>query len=76
MKPYEATEAAYKNGYKKGYEDGKADAVKRGRWEERYAIIFDSGLYACRCSECNTTWDAKTNYCPYCGADMRGGDNG
>lgn len=24
------------------------------------------------CSECNTTWDCSTNYCPYCGADMRG----
>jgi hypothetical protein len=27
------------------------------------------------CSKCNTTWDCPTNYCPYCGADMRGKNN-
>lgn len=28
------------------------------------------------CSECNTTWDCSTNYCPFCGADMKGDSNG
>ena len=58
----------------------KADfvEVKRGRWETRNFIIFDSEKTGCRCTECNTTWDTETNYCPYCGADMRkeGADNG
>jgi hypothetical protein len=58
----------------------KADfvEVKRGRWETRSFIVFDSEKVGYRCSECKTTWDTKTNYCPYCGADMRkeGADNG
>lgn len=55
--------------------------VKRGHW-------IDMGDHE-QCSECNATrlkefqsyygkvtrWE-KTNYCPYCGADMRGEDNG
>ena len=40
----------------------------KGRWidyrENRW-------IYA-RCSECGTVHDTKTNFCPYCGADMRG----
>jgi rRNA maturation endonuclease Nob1 len=50
----------------------KADfvEVKHGRWETRNFIIFDSEKVGYRCSECKTTWDTETNYCPYCGADM------
>lgn len=51
--------------------------VKHGRWETRNFIIFDSEKVGYRCTECKTTWDTETNYCPYCGADMRkeGADN-
>lgn len=43
--------------------------VRHGRWRE--------GAYAgYRCSECRTTWDAPTKFCPNCGADMREVDNG
>lgn len=51
----------------------KADfvEVKHGRWETRSFIVFDSEKVGYRCSECKTTWDTETNYCPYCGADMR-----
>ena len=28
-------------------------------------------IYA-KCSECGKVQDAKSNFCPYCGADMRG----
>lgn len=51
--------------------------IKHGTWEKRQAIIFDSELTGYRCSECKTTWDTETNYCPNCGARMDGGaDNG
>ena len=45
--------------------------VVHGRWEKRKAIVFDDEMVGYRCSKCNTTWDAETNYCPNCGADMR-----
>ena len=61
----------------------KADfvEVKHGRWEKRSFIVFDSEIEGgYRCSECNTTWDTRTNYCPNCGAKMifekEGADNG
>lgn len=55
------------------YFKNKADFVEvnRGKWETRNFIIFDSEKVGYRCTECNTTWDTETNYCPNCGADMR-----
>lgn len=44
-----------------------------GEWEKRVFIIFDSEKVGYRCSECNTTWDTPTPYCPNCGAKMKGG---
>ena len=46
--------------------------VVYGRWEKRKAIVFDDEMIGYRCSVCNTTWDAETNYCPNCGAKMDG----
>ncbi|MBO5969376.1 MAG: hypothetical protein J6S14_12850 [Clostridia bacterium] len=43
-----------------------------GEWEKRTFIIFDSEKVGYNCSECNTTWDTETNFCPYCGAKMKG----
>lgn len=62
-------------------ESPTADVVPviKGHWEERRFIVFDSEIkLGYNCSECNTTWDTETNFCPYCGADMRkeGADNG
>lgn len=83
MKVHEATEAAYKNGYAKGYEDGKRDAVKHGQW-----IPLEYDGYAdgnpvwdlWECSECQEEHsgdeDTLTPYCPNCGADMRGEEDG
>ena len=45
--------------------------VKQGKWEKKTVIIFDSEKVGYKCSECNTTWDTSTNYCPYCGAYMK-----
>lgn len=44
-----------------------------GEWEKRTFIIFDSEKVGYRCSECNTTWDVSTKYCPNCGSKMKGG---
>lgn len=46
--------------------------VKQGKWEKKTFIIFDSEKVGYKCSECNTTWDTSTNYCPNCGAKMDG----
>lgn len=41
---------------------------KKGKWTDEQQ---DRWIYA-KCSECLTIHDVKTNYCPNCGADMRG----
>lgn len=45
--------------------------VKYGKWEKRTWVVFDSEKVGYRCSECNTTWDSPTKFCPYCGAKMK-----
>lgn len=69
-----ATEA-YNKGYRKQSEPFSQDHEKggEGEWEKRTFIIFDSEKVGYRCSECNTTWDTPTPYCPNCGARMKGG---
>ncbi len=54
----------YNAGYRKQSE---------GEWEKRTFILFDSEKVCFRCLKCNTTWDADTNFCPKCGAKMKGG---
>ena len=49
----------------------KFEEPKQGEWEKRTFIIFDSEKDGFRCSECNTTWDSSTKFCPNCGARMR-----
>lgn len=56
-------EALYNAGYRKQIE---------GEWEKRTFIIFDSEKVGYTCSECNTTWDTETKFCPNCGARMKG----
>lgn len=67
--------------WKNAYERGKAEGAripsveperKRGKW-----MPFDNPWY--KCSECGAVRENKSfmeNFCPNCGADMRGGDNG
>lgn len=45
---------------------------KRGKWEYKSAYQGAKfGFYIC--SECKTPyWQNDYNFCPYCGADMRG----
>ena len=46
----------------------------RGVWVEILDANEDGGLYIAGvyCSECRTTSSVEYNYCPDCGADMRG----
>ena len=59
----------------KRYGDGEptVDAVPvvQGRWEQRKIIDWFGTNICYRCTKCKTHWDANTNYCPNCGADMR-----
>ena len=52
--------------------------VRHGKWVRRDAILFDNEVVWYKCSECNTTWGVRNNYCPNCGAKMdgKGADNG
>ena len=45
--------------------------VRHGRWTPLRINGHEMGV---TCSECNTTWDAESNFCPNCGANMDGGD--
>ena len=38
---------------------------KTGHW-------FDVGSLSCRCSNCGCKSTKEHNFCPHCGADMRG----
>ena len=65
---------AIKEGHKVGYEMAKAKFERpQGEW-----IILDSGDRACPFCNMGTSRESNAsivffNYCPYCGADMRGG---
>ena len=51
---------------------------RQGRWKEFIMPMpLSDGHYKMGviCSECNTTWDCSTNYCPHCGARMQAGDD-
>lgn len=70
--------------YCKGIEDGKKIARPTGEWIDEGE---QCGEHWFKCSVCDTstivptTWDSTRwniplyNYCPYCGADMRGEQN-
>lgn len=49
--------------------------VRHGRWVKRQ-FADEPTVFGFRCSECHLTFDVNSNYCPNCGADMRGEKNG
>ena len=71
MNEHDATEQSYRNGYEKGYAEGKRDAVKKGRWGKVYTCHGER-LWGYSCDQCKAENGKKSNYCPHCGADMRG----
>ena len=55
--------------YNKGYADGmKAQEPKTGEWIEH----FDESGKWYECDQCHSDWGGAVNFCPDCGADMRG----
>ena len=74
MNVYDASEQAYK----RGYEAGQRDARKKGRWiyrKETKWILWDTSHYECSNCGNGNPWH-NFNYCPNCGADMRGEEDG
>lgn len=61
-------EKSYAMGYQDGVEDGLNDIRPKGKWVNQ----FIGGNECVMCSECKLHFDIGTNYCPNCGADMRG----
>lgn len=62
---------------------GKNPNRQRGFWEDVDTSYYDVGRSwkliqhtTYRCSRCARGSIIKTNYCPACGADMRGGSDG
>lgn len=59
--------SSFEQGYTQGYEEGKNDRPK-GKWITKpliYGVTY--------CSECDFELKINnTNFCPNCGADMRG----
>ena len=41
-----------------------------GTWEEINVADIPNGVYRCSC--CGSEWGTASNFCPECGADLRG----
>ena len=57
--------------YEKGYQDGRKDYEKtHSEW------INEGGVLICNCCQYTQFDNVAFNFCPNCGADMRGDNNG
>jgi hypothetical protein len=48
---------------------------KKGRWQPQFEYDFEQGMHRLsgyNCDQCGIWTLKKCNYCPNCGADMRG----
>ena len=62
--------------YAKGFKEG-LEARKQGEWipiieGNEFGETYQSGIY---CSECGETLGCEANFCPNCGAKMKGADD-
>ena len=55
---------------------GDAAQVRRGEWKETVVIENDCILKYWTCSACGKRVFCAYNFCPNCGADMRGEKDG
>ena len=51
-------------------DNGDAIEISRVRHVRWTPLRINGHEIGVTCSECNTTWDAESNYCPNCGAKM------
>lgn len=62
-----------KSDYSRGYDDGYAEGYKAerptGKWIDHHGLFFE-------CTICKYKTVFGGNYCPNCGADMRGDSHG
>ena len=62
-------------------DEAPAVEVKKGQWDDSGKYAFANGSTAVRCSECGCSLtvgeynESVWNFCPVCGADMRGERN-
>lgn len=54
-------------------EEEMEEERKKGKWEMKWHIIYHTELP--RCTACERFVAYKTDFCPHCGADMRGDGN-
>lgn len=68
--PYECAECTARNIYNAGYRK-----QSEGKWIEKKRY-YSSGkiLYHYQCSLCGIHLATQANYCPVCGAKMKGGE--
>lgn len=50
-----------------------AERVGEWQYEKMVMPLSNHTKDSYRCSVCHTHWDCETNYCPNCGAKMKGG---
>lgn len=74
----------YSLAYKRGYKDGLRKAMRpKGRWVKETELVGGHYHEMLICSNCKWTTDRLPygmipygiNFCPYCGADMRGDEH-
>lgn len=78
-----AAKDQYERGYKQGYEQGLKDAVRQGEWVNTRTSAFCPYEMEVeeKCSLCGRYvyrygTQHQDNFCPECGADMRGVQHG
>lgn len=69
-------DTSIRGAFEKGFRIGVQKTIDRphGEWIERHAIINQITFFGeNRCSNCGKRSFIKSDFCPNCGADMRGG---
>lgn len=60
--------------FMRGYEKGRADRPQGRNLSEEYPSLFECSVCGASCFD-TFPWDCDINYCPNCGAKMKGADD-